>query len=149
MKLEDEIVQKTFLNESHKLGVNIIYTFNWINAFQTTLLKKYGLTPQQYNVLRILRGQHPKIANIKLVRERMLDKMSDASRIVEKLRGKGLLERQISELDRRSCDVTITDKGMELLAVIDKDDVSFGKLFNHLNSEQKKQLNELLDLLRG
>ncbi len=149
MKLEDEIVQRKFLNESHKLGVNIIYTFNWINAFQTKLLKQYDLTPQQYNVLRILRGQHPNIANIKLVRERMLDKMSDASRIVEKLRAKGLLERQISELDRRSCEVTITDKGLQLLALIDKKDVSFVGLFKHLTVEQKKQLNDLLDNLRG
>jgi len=149
MKLEDEIVQRKFLNESHKLGINIIYTFNWINSFQTCLLKKYSLTPQQYNVLRILRGQHPNIANIKLVRERMLDKMSDASRIIEKLRAKGLLDRQISEHDRRSCDVTITKKGMELLAKIDQDDVSFEGLFKHLKPDEKKQLNDLLDNLRG
>lgn len=149
MRLEDEIVQKKFMNEAHKLGINITYTFNWIYAFQAGLLKKYKLTPQQYNVLRILRGQYPNIANIKLVRERMLDKMSDASRIVEKLRSKGLLEREISVNDRRSCDVTITDKGMELLALIDKEDVSFEKLFHHLNPEQMKQLNDLLDAMRG
>lgn len=149
MKLEDEIVQRNFLNESHKLGLNLIYTFNWINAFQTRLLKKYGLTPQQYNVLRILRGQLPKVANIKLVRERMLDKMSDASRIVDKLKTKGLLDRQTSETDRRSCDVTITEKGLQLLSVIDKEDVSFEGLFKHLKLEEKKQLNDLLDHLRS
>ena len=149
MKLEDEIVQRKFQTETHKLGVNIIYTFNWINAFQTKLLKKYGLTPQQFNVLRILRGQHPNIANIKLIRERMLDKMSDASRIVEKLRSKNFLQREISEEDRRACNVTITEKGMNLLAEIDKEDVTFVKLFNHLKPAEIKQLNELLDALRG
>ncbi len=102
MKLEDEIVQRKFQTETHKLGVNIIYTFNWLNAFQTSLLRKYDLTPQQYNVLRILRGQHPSIANIKLIKERMLDKMSDASRIVEKLRNKNFLQREICPEDRRA-----------------------------------------------
>ncbi|MBP6334714.1 MAG: MarR family transcriptional regulator [Bacteroidia bacterium] len=149
MKLEDEIVQRKFLNEAHKLGVNIIYTFNWLNAFQTALLKKYGLTSQQYNVLRILRGQHPAPVNIKLVRERMLDKMSDASRIVEKLRSKSFLEREISEHDRRSCEVTITKKGLDLLAKIDKEDVSFEGLFKTLRPEEMKKLNDLLDQLRG
>ncbi len=149
MKLEDEIVQRKFQTETHKLGVNIIYTFNWINAFQTKLLKKYGLTPQQYNVLRILRGQLPNIANIKLIRERMLDKMSDASRIVEKLRSKNFLQREISEEDRRACNVTITQKGINLLAEIDKEDVAFAKLFNHLKPSEIKQLNDLLDALRG
>ncbi len=149
MRLEDEIVQSKFINDAHKLGVNIIYTFNWLDAFQTTLLKKFGVTPQQYNVLRILRGQHPLPANIKLVRERMLDKMSDASRIVEKLRTKALLEREISGLDRRSCEVRITQKGMDLLSLIDKEDVTFEALFKNLKPEEIKQLNLLLDQLRG
>ncbi len=149
MKLEDEIVQRKFLNEAHKLGINIVYTFNWLNAFQTGILKKYALTSQQFNVLRILRGQHPNPANIKLVRERMLDKMSDASRIVEKLRAKGLLEREISENDRRSCNVTISKKGMALLALIDKEDISFEQLFKNLKQAEMKQLNDLLDQLRG
>ncbi|TAH41201.1 MAG: MarR family transcriptional regulator [Bacteroidetes bacterium] len=149
MKLEDEIVQRKFQTESHKLGVNIIYTFNWLNAFQTSLLRKYDLTPQQYNVLRILRGQHPGIANIKLIKERMLDKMSDASRIVEKLRGKNFLRREICPEDRRACNVTITDKGLSLLSEIDKEDVTFEKLFKHLKPEDVKKLNDLLDELRG
>lgn len=149
MKLEDEIVQKKFINESHKLGINIVFTFNWLNAFQSRLLKKYGLTSQQYNILRILRGQHPRPANIKLLKERMLDKMSDASRIVEKLRTKSLLERTLSENDRRSCDVTITAKGLVLLKEIDKEDVQFEKLFRGLSETEKKQLNDLLDKLRA
>ena len=82
MRLEDEIAQKQFRNQAHKLLVNIIYTYNWLMNYQQTMLKPHGITGQQFNVLRILRGQHPNPASIKLVRERMLDKMSDASRIV-------------------------------------------------------------------
>jgi DNA-binding MarR family transcriptional regulator len=149
MKLEDEIVQRKFINEAHKLGVNIIYTFNWLNEFQANMFRKYGLTPQQYNVLRILRGQSPNPASIKLVRERMLDKMSDASRIVEKLRTKGLLERHISELDRRSCEVRITKKGLDLLDKTAQDDITFENLFKNLSPAEMKKLNELLDHLRG
>lgn len=91
MELEKEISQKKFRNDAHKLGVNLIYTFNWLNAIQSDALKPYGITPQQFNVLRILRGQNSNPVSVKLIRERMLDKMSDASRIVEKLRLKKLI----------------------------------------------------------
>lgn len=149
MKLEDEIVQKKFRSEAHKLGVNIVFTFNWLNTMHANLVKKYGLTPQQFNILRILRGQHPNPASIKLLRERMLDKMSDASRIVEKLRAKGLIERHTCENDRRVCDVTITEKGLSILSQLDSEDVNFEKLFSSLRPEEMTHLNELLDRLRG
>ena len=112
-------------------------------------MKKFGLTSQQFNIMRILRGQHPNPANIKLLRERMLDKMSDASRIVEKLRTKGLIERNTNESDRRACDVIITQKGLELLKVIDKEDITFDGFFSQLDEQEMKHLNHLLDKLRG
>ncbi len=149
MKLEQEIFQNKFRNETHKLGVNIIYTYNWLNAFQSKLLKPQDLTSQQFNVLRILRGQHPKHASVKIIRERMLDKMSDASRIVEKLRLKGLVERVVSNIDRRECEVSITEKGLNLLAAIDKENESFDKNFSALTKEEIVRLNDLLDKLRG
>jgi DNA-binding MarR family transcriptional regulator len=149
MELEKEINQKKFRSESHKLMVNIIYTFNWLNSRHSDFLKPYDITYQQFNVLRILRGQQMQPASIKLIRERMLDKMSDASRIVEKLRTKGLVERHICQHDRRSCQVFITQNGMDLLSEIDKrNDVSEQDM-NHLTEEEKKQLNTLLDKLRG
>ena len=123
MELEKEINQKKFRSESHKLMVNIIYTFNWLNGQQSDFLKPFDITYQQFNVLRILRGQQMQPASIKLIRERMLDKMSDASRIVEKLRMKGLVERHICQHDRRSCQVFITQKGMDLLSKIDTKEV--------------------------
>src|SRR5437868_6045316 len=115
MELEKEINQKKFRSQQHKLAVNLIYTFNWLNEHQVNVLKPFDITLQQFNVLRILRGQHPQTASVKLIRERMLDKMSDASRIVEKLRVKGLLSRTTCPNDRRACEVVISQKGMELL----------------------------------
>jgi|SRR6185369_8094401 len=149
MRLEDEIVQKKFRNETHKLGVNLVYTFNWLDAFSQKHFKQYGITGQQFNVLRILRGQHPNPATIKLLKERMLDKMSDASRIVEKLRVKGLVERHICASDRRNCDVFISAKGLKLLAEIDEQEKVMDEFFSKLSATEKKQLNDLLDKLRG
>jgi len=149
MKLEDEILQKHFRNEYHKAAVNVIYSYNWLVDYQVNLFKPYGITMQQYNILRILRGQYPKPATIKLIKERMLDKMSDASRIVEKLRLKGLVERNICSNDRRNVDVCITDKGLELLSRVDKHDNEVDAKLSTLNEEEVKQLNDLLDKLRG
>jgi DNA-binding MarR family transcriptional regulator len=149
MKLEDEILQKEFKNPYHKASVNLIYTYNWFVAFQDKILKGYGVTQQQYNVLRILRGQHPKPANVKLIRERMLDKMSDASRIVEKLRLKGWADRSLCPKDRRNVDVTITGSGLDLLLKIDKQNVHVETFLSNLNREEIEQLNYLLDKWRG
>ena len=149
MELEKEINQKKFRSESHKLMVNIIYTFNWLNGQQADFLKPYKITYQQFNVLRILRGQQMQPASIKLIRERMLDKMSDASRIVEKLRMKGLVERHICQHDRRSCQVFITQKGMDLLSKIDTNEVKQTDLMIALSEKEKMELNLLLDKLRG
>ncbi len=149
MELEKEINQKKFRNESHKLMVNIIYTFNWLNGFHSDFLKPYKITYQQFNVLRILRGQQMQPASIKLIRERMLDKMSDASRIVEKLRMKGLVERHICQHDRRSCQVFITQKGMDLLSEIDVNEAKQTELMISLSEAEKVELNFLLDKLRG
>jgi DNA-binding MarR family transcriptional regulator len=149
MKLEDEILQKHFRNEYHKATVNVIFSYNWLVDYQAKLFKPYGITMQQYNILRILRGQHPNPATIKLIKERMLDKMSDASRIVEKLRLKGLVDRNICPNDRRNVDVCITEKGLELLAQLDKHDDETDAKLATLNKEEITQLNRLLDKLRG
>lgn len=149
MKLEDEIFQNKFRNEYHKATVNIIFTYGWVRAYQEKILKPCGITMQQFNILRILRGQHPKPANIKLIRERMLDRMSDCSRIVEKLRVKRLLKRTICAADRRYVDVIITKKGLDLLAKLDPVTEAADKYFENLNEKEVNQLNNLLDKLRG
>ena len=149
MKLEEEISQKQFRNEYHKAAVNLVYTFNWLNNQNISLLKPLGITPQQFNILRILRGQYPNPATIKLIKERMLDKMSDASRLVEKLRIKGFVERNICSHDRRNVDVCITQEGLNLLEEIDKLDKEIDGKLSSLNEEEITQLNNLLDKLRG
>ena len=149
MRLEEEIAQTKFRCEAHKLGVNLIFTYNWLDAYHSRFFKKYGVTGQQFNILRILRGQHPGPATIKLLKERMLDKMSDASRIVEKLRLKGLVERNICQEDRRHCDVLISQKGLQLLAEIDKETDTIDSIFSTLTDEEKRTVNDLLDKLRG
>ncbi len=149
MELEKEITQKSFRNNYHKAEVNLIFTYNWLYEFKSKMLKLHCITTQQYNILRILRGQYPNPATIKLLKERMLDKMSDASRIVEKLRTKGLVERKISAVSRRNVDVVITQNGLDLLAEIDKRDCEVDEFMSKLKSHEIDQLNYLLDKLRG
>src|ERR1035438_2561517 len=121
MKLEHEIKQiKKFRNAQHKLSINLTYTSNWYDEKKHKLLKQYNLTYQQFNILRILRGQYPKASSIKLLKERMIDKMSDASRLVDNLLRKNFVIKRISEVDRRHSEVIISDKGLRILEDIDK-----------------------------
>jgi DNA-binding MarR family transcriptional regulator len=148
LKLEDEIQQKKFKSEEQKLMVNLLYTTNWLNSKYDAFFKDSDITIQQYNVLRILRGQHPNPCSIKLIKERMLDRMSDASRIVDKLNVKKLLIRKECPNDRRSVDVVITDKGLQLLQSLDYIDENSKQIFSPLSSEEINTLNTLLDKLR-
>ncbi len=150
MELEKEIHQvKPFRNEYHKAAVNLIFTGKWILQFHSDVFKKYKLTLQQYNILRILRGRYPAPVKVKLIRERMLDRMSDASRIIEVLRKKGLLERSIRETDRRSMDVVITISGIKLLEKMDeKENEKMDEYLTTLDKKEIEKLNFLLDKLR-
>lgn len=149
MKLEDEIKQSKFKNEYHKLGVNIIYTANWLSHHHSRQCKEFDITPEQFNILRILRGQYPNTATVNLLIGRMLNKMSNASRLVEKLRKKSLVERKISKEDRRACDVIITENGLELLSGLDKLESKWNKNLSALSEAEAKKLSMLLDKLRG
>jgi len=150
MKLENEIQQvKPFRNNYHKAAVNLIFTGKWMIQFHSDVFKKYDLTFQQYNILRILRGRNLKASTIKLIRERMLDRMSDASRIVELMRKKKLVERNICGEDRRKMDVIIMQKGLELLEEIEKENERMDKHLSALNEEEIVLLNDLLDKVRG
>lgn len=149
MRLEDEIHQKKFKSNSEKLAVNLLYTGHWLNAHYDAFFKNSDITSQQYNVLRILRGQYPNPCNIKLIRERMIDRMSDASRIVDKLKNKKLLSRKECPNDRRNVDILITQEGLELLESLDVMEAKFRHIFASLNDDEISKLNELLDKLRG
>lgn len=148
MELEKEIKLSKFKNEYQKLAVNILYTSNWLGAIHAKYLKKYKLTPEQFNILRILRGQYPNPATVNLLIDRMLNKMSNASRLVDKLKLKGLVDRKTSTNDRRAVDVLITTKGLELLAEIDKIEKDWLKSLLNISVEEAERLNALLDKLR-
>lgn len=149
MKIEEAIKQKSFGSEIEKMVINLIYTGNWILNNNAQALKPFGLTTQQYNVLRILKGQHPKPAAVSLVNERMLDKMSNASRLVEKLRQKGLVDRSTCPNDRRQVDVQLTDKGLKLLEEATATLKSASENYHSLNEDEANTLNRLLDKLRN
>lgn len=149
MKLEEEIKQKEFKNEFQKLAVNIIYTNGWLTNLHSKTFSKFDITGTQFNILRILRGQHPNPASVNLLQERMLDNKCDASRLVERLRVKGLVVRKISKDDRRRADVVISDAGLNLLKEIDKVEKEFNIAFQHISKNEAKTLNGLLDKMRG
>jgi DNA-binding MarR family transcriptional regulator len=149
MKLEDEIQQRHFKTQKQKLAVNLLYTSNWLNEQYINFFKNTDLSVQQYNVLRILHGQYPQPCNLKLIKERMLDRSSDASRIVDRLVSKRLLTRTHCPSDRRKVNLLISSEGLAILQGLDFLDDSTIEMFKHLTEEQTKQLNDLLDQLRG
>lgn len=149
MKLEQEIISNKFDSSYHKSAINIIYTSNWlINRFRQKL-NVYDITLQQYNVLRILRGQFPGPATVNLLKQRMLDKMCDASRIVDRLVQKELVTRSINNKDRRAVDIVISDKGLELLSKLDDKMTAADLIKDHFTEDEAALLSDLLDKFRG
>lgn len=149
MGLKADIKQTKFKSEFEKVAVNLIFTRNWFDEQQQKVLKPEGLTLAQYNVMRILRGQYPNVCTVNLIIERMLDRMSNVSRIVDKLVNKGLVSRVPNKEDRRAVDVRITDKGLTTLSQLD---VTLQKLFDDINcfsDEDCRVVNSFLDRFRG
>ncbi|WP_266368192.1 MarR family winged helix-turn-helix transcriptional regulator [Tellurirhabdus rosea] len=150
MSIEADIKQtSSFRTPYHRLTVNLMFTNNWLCNRQMQVLKPFGLTLQQYNVLRILRGQHPKPVKVADITERMLDKMSNASRLVDKLLAKDLVQRTECPSDRRAVDVLITDKGLDLLKKLDKVINEQEAEIQRLTEEEASLISRLLDKLRG
>jgi DNA-binding MarR family transcriptional regulator len=149
MSLEADIQQQSFRNEYQKAILNILYTQNYLVSRMTEVFKKYDITRQQYNVLRILRGQFPDPASINLIKERMLEKMSDSSRIVERLRIKGLIAREDGKSDKRAAEISITPSGLELLRKMQPEVEEIEGVLTGLTPEEAKELNTLLDKVRN
>ncbi len=147
--IEEEIKQKKFDNEYHKLLINIMFTSSWLSGLQGVFFKKHGLTAQQYNALRILRGQHPKAASVNILKERMIDKMSNVSRIIDKLKDKQLVTRKPCKDDRRQVDVKITDKGLQILDEIDSEMKIWEQGLHNISEEEAQSVNAILDRWRG
>jgi DNA-binding MarR family transcriptional regulator len=149
MRIDDEIQSTKFEDNYHKVVINIAYTEGWLQNMSRSHFEKHNLTIQQFNILRILRGQYPKPATVNLLKERMVDKMSDASRIVDRLVQKELVSRCTNTKDRRAVDVRISEKGLEVLSKMDVEFKTKDILKNNLTSEEAGQLSDLLDKLRG
>ncbi len=149
MGIEEDIQQrKDFRSEFHKASVNIIYSANWILEKVKEFVSHEDITPQQYNILRILRGSEVPISTLQ-IRERMLDKMSDTSRLVERLVKKELAVKKISTTDKRLVDVSISEKGLALLERLDQKNHEIDSITDTLTLAEALIMNELLDKMRG
>lgn len=149
MRIDDEIKSTKFEDNYQKAVININFTYGWLNNKLKGEFGKYNLTTQQFNILRILRGQYPKSATINLLKDRMIDKMSDASRIVDRLLQKDLVSRCTNNKDRRAVDIRISETGLQLLATIDQEMKTRDMLKENLTEEEAGLLSSLLDKLRG
>jgi MarR family transcriptional regulator, 2-MHQ and catechol-resistance regulon repressor len=149
MRIEKEIHQQIFRNSSQKALVNLLYTYGWVIEKIKTFLAQEDITHQQYNILRILRGAHPEPLSTLQIRERMLDKMSDTSRIVDRLIVKGLVQKSTCPRDKRLVDVVITEKGKELLKRLDTKNEEMDRMMGGLSEEEAETLSRLLDKLRN
>ncbi len=147
--LQEEIKQnKKFESEHQKAAINILYTSNWLYNMNAARLKQHGITPEQFNVLRILRGSYPKPLMLGEITCRMLDKSSNATRLVEKLRQKGCVERELCETNRRQVDIVITQKGLALLTKIDNEADDWNDSIKTITKAEALELNRILDKLR-
>lgn len=150
MQINSTIEQGTLEKEYKKVHVNILLTASWLNLQATQSLKSFHISPQQFNILNILRSFHPAPVTVKVLTERMIDQMSNASRLVEKLKTKGLVEREACDEDRRRVNVYITEAG---LALLEKANIAFetnlSKNFEHLSLEEITWVNNTLEQLRG
>ena len=148
MGIEKDIHQNTFRNTKQKALINLLFSYGWAIEKIKNFLSKEDITHQQYNILRILRGAHPKPLSTLQIRERMLDKMSDTSRIVDRMVLKELVEKRTCSKDKRLVDITITEKGQDLLKRLDEAADEMDSMMKNLSESEAEQLNRLLDKLR-
>ena len=149
MRIEDEIKQDRFPNALSKAILNILLTADRISSATNTTLKPFGVSKEQFNVLRILKGQYPKPSTLRLISERMISQSSNATRLVEKLRTSGLVARSPCAANRRKVDILITQKGMNLLDAIAPHLKASGHFEGNITEEEAQELNRILDKLRG
>jgi DNA-binding MarR family transcriptional regulator len=147
MGIEKDIQQTNFRNEFQKMSINIIYTANWLNEKMGQILATEDITQQQYNILRILRGSDTPLSTLK-IRERMLDKMSDTSRIVDRLIVKGLVEKTACVKDKRLVDITVTKRGLQLLEKLDALNEQIDSILKGVTEKEATTMNQILDKLR-
>ena len=149
MGIDKDIHQNKFVDAKQKALINLLFSYGWVIEKIKNFLAQEDITHQQFNILRILRGSHPKPLSTLQIRERMLDKMSDTSRIVDRLVLKELVKKEICPADKRLVDVTITEKAQDLLKKIDAAADINGQIMQNLSEEESEQLSTLLDKMRN
>ena len=147
MSIDKDISQTVFKSEYQRAIINLIFTYNWTTERLRVIFDKEDLTMQQFNILRMLRGNDKPLSTLQ-IRERMLDKMSDTSRIVDRLIRKGLVKKVICKTDKRLVDVSITERGKKVLRKIDQQEDEISKIVQALSETEAKKLNKLLDKVR-
>jgi DNA-binding MarR family transcriptional regulator len=148
MKIEDEIKQYKFRNPNQKAVINLLYTTNWLLGRQKEIFQPHNITGQQYNILRILRGQYPNSISATEIKARMLDKNSDVSRLLDRLLAKKIISKQVSSSDKRAADIFLTEEGLQLLNNIDEKQHLLDSILL-LSEEEALTLSDLLDKCRG
>ncbi|PWJ42387.1 MarR family winged helix-turn-helix transcriptional regulator [Sediminitomix flava] len=149
MQLEEEIKQKKFKDNRSKALLNILFTSSWINGMSLNLLKPYGISPQQYNILRILKGSYPDRLSVHSIKERMIDKTPNVTRLVDRLLDKELVTRERCTSDRRMVFVSINEKGLEFMETLNKVMEQNDNIMEDLTEEEAEQLSMLLDKVRA
>jgi len=148
MGIEKDIQQSKFRNVHQKAAINVLYTVGWMKEKMKAIFDEEDITAQQFNILRILRGSFPQPLSTLQIRERMLEKMSDTSRIVDRLIAKGMVKKVICKNDRRLVDVIISDKGKKLLERLDTREEEMDKILGNLSDKEATTLSDLLDKIR-
>ena len=149
MKIEDEIQLKDFKNNYRRMIVNLIFTGNHVHGIVSSYVKPFGISLEQHNVLGILRGQHPAPTTFTAIQERMYNKSSNVTRLVDKLITMGLVHRELNPEHRRKMNITITDKGLGLLSEVDKVMDQLYAEFHTLTKDEADTISNLLDKLRN
>lgn len=148
MEFSEIVKQKKFTSSQAKAALNVMYTANWLEDIMRRHLKPFGVSHEQYNVLRILRGNHPESYALQEIRERMLNRWSNASRLVEKLRKKDYVTRRQSRENRRKVEIKITDEGLKLLEDIEEE-VPMDLIFREgMDEDEARKLSDTLDKMR-
>ncbi|MDH3208260.1 MAG: MarR family transcriptional regulator [Gemmatimonadota bacterium] len=149
MTLSDDIKQDRLPDPHTEAFLNVHFTSHWMYRLVEERLDEFGISEAQYNVLRILRGNRGPAYGVREIRERMLNRTDNATRLVEKLRKRGLVSRQPNEMDRRCVDITITEEGMSLLEALDgpmkelRDQLALG-----ITEDEAQTVSRLLERLR-
>lgn len=148
MRIEEEIKQNKFRNGNQKAIINLLYTVNWLQNLQQEIFKPFGITAQQFNILRILRGQYPNAISATEIKSRMIDKNSDVSRLLDRLIQKNLIVKKVCPVDKRAADILITNAGLDILKSLDAEEKKLDGLLA-LTEDEANQLSDLLDKARS